>query len=270
MPNQNKPTKEELEEKIKDAESITDEEIQKEKDELAKIDAEESEVAKKQAEGELNPPEDEPEKETPEVEPEPEPDLKKKLSASARENQKIYAKNRVLNNALVEADDIPEPSDEELQKEYGDDWEVMSDVEKKFAKETELSKRWRNKIKEAKDQVSKIEKWNDEIEKFIDDPKVLADNPELENKQEEFKQFANEETNNSVPFKILVSAFLHEHSAGKKSNKGAMFETGSGGPNDKPQPKSDTISLDDARKIRITDYAKYKELLKAGKITSDL
>ena len=194
---------------------------------------------------------------------------KKKSAASARENQKIYAKNRVINKALVDADEIPDPTEEELVQEFPD-WDVMGDNEKTFAKETVISRNWRQTISKAKEQATKIEKWNESVDTFISDPATLNDNTELEGKLDEFKAFATQEENNSVPFKVLVGAFLHDQSSKKVQHKGKMFEDGSGGPNEKPQPKSNKVTLEEARKLRETDYNKYKELLLDGKIESDL
>lgn len=225
---------------------------------------------------EPEPSEPAPSEPAPEPEPQPEPQadpskelFKKKSSASARENQKIYAKNRVLNKALADAEDVPEPTEDELVKEYPD-WDIMSDVEKTLAKETIISRNWRKVISEAKEQATKIEKWNESVIEFANDPQTLLDNPDLEGKTDEFKTFATEEANNSVPFNILVAAFLHNNSANKTNNKGRMFERGSGGPNDKPEPKKNTITLEEGRKLRETDYNRWKEMLKAGKIESDL
>ncbi len=63
--------------------------------------------------------------------------------------------------------------------------------------------------------------------------------------------------------------YLHDHQAKKPINKGRMFEKGSGGPNDKPQPKTDTLTLEEGRKLRETNYPAWKEKLAAGKIKSD-
>ncbi len=169
----------------------------------------------------------------------------------------------------MEADELPEPTEEDLEKEYSD-WDLMTDIEKGLAKETLISRNWRQKISQAKEQATKIEKWNDSVEAFVGDPKTLIDNPELEGKAEEFKVFATEEDNNSVPFKILVSAFLHDQSTKKVSNKGRMFERGSGGPNDKPKPKDGKISLEDARKLRETNYDLWKEKNAKGLIDYNL
>lgn len=286
MPNQNnhqKPTKEELQAQeqaaIEEAEKLEKGEIVPEEDpEAEAIARAESEADIEPTEEELEELEEEEYREEEQAEPSEEEKeaLKKKLeaekkksSASARENQKIYAKNRVINKALLDAEEIPEPTEEELVKEYPD-WDVMSDFEKTLAKETIISKNWRKTISQAKEQATKIEKWNESVEDFIDDPKTLLDNPALEGKQEKFREFATAEANNNVPFNLLVGAFLHDQSQTKPKNKGRMFERGSSGPNDNPRPKSNKIGLDEARKLRETNYPEWKKALIEGRIESDL
>ena len=205
--------------------------------------------------------------EEPEVEPSP--DYKKKFGESSREAQKKVAANRVINKALADAEELPEPTEEDLQKEFHD-WDLMTDIEKTLAKETVVSRNWRQTIKSAKDQASKIEKWNSEVTEFIDDPKTFIDYPELEGKQDEFVDFANKDTHNSVPFETLVSSFLYNKSKDVRQNKGKMFERGSGGPNDKPIVKSDKLTLEEGRKLRERDWPKYLEMVKARKIDISL
>lgn len=278
MAKPNKPTQEELDQKIQEAADIPDEELEKSQDEEESESEEEDEDSEVDTtpdeEGEAEEATDDEAEDEEQADPSEEAkqrlkdeveEKEKKLSASARENQKIYAKNRVINNALAEADEIPEPTEEELQSEYKD-WDLASDFEKISLKEALISKRWRSKISEAKEQATKIEKWNDSVEEFVDDPKTLIDTPELEGKTEAFKQFAQDEANNSVPFKILVSAFLHDNSINKKSNKGRMFERAKGGSNERPQLKNGKISLEEARVLREKNYPKYKEKLEAGLI----
>lgn len=249
--------------------------------ETQRIIAEAEELEKQPIVEEEDEQETEPEKQEEEIkEAEPSAEVKeqlrkeveeknKKLSASAREAQKLYAKNRVINQALAEADDIPEPTEEELTKEYTD-YELMSDFEKKVARETLINKKWRQTVSQAKEQAQKIEKWNDSVIEFVDDPKTFIEFPELEGNSDEFKEFASKQENNSVPFKVLVSSFLYEQSKNKKSNKGSMFLDPSGGPNEKLAPKSDKVSLKEAEIIKKSDYARYKELLKNKKIDYDL
>lgn len=278
MANHKQPTKEELQAKIKEAEELSEEElevvvdeeepeevIEEEKEEEETPESEESEEIEEESpqdeeEEQAEPSEEEKERLRKEVE-----EKNKKLSASARENQKIYAKNRVINKALLDADEIPEPTEEELEKEFPE-WYVMSDSEKVLAKEAVISRNWRNVISQAKEQATKIEKWNDSVDEFATDPETLIKYPDLDGKEDEFKEYATQEANNSVPFNILVSAFLHDSATAQKPNKGRMFEKGTGGPNVKIKVKSDKLSLEESRKLRITDYEKWKQKLKEGKI----
>jgi ABC-type phosphate transport system substrate-binding protein len=151
-------------------------------------------------------------------------------------------------------------------KIYGDNWDIATDIEKESLRETQISKAWRSKIKAASDQATKIEKWSESVDTYIDDPITLNDNPELEGKTEEFRNYANEAENNSVPFKVLVGSFLHLQSQAKTHNKGKMFERAKGGSNEKPKLKNGKITLEEARVLRETNYDLYKQKLNANLI----
>lgn len=206
-----------------------------------------------------------------EPEPEPipvpqiEPDYKKKFSESSKEAQKVVAKNRKLTQAIDEANELEEPSEDELREEYSD-WDVLDDTTKRIAKESLVSSRRFALISKARVESKKIEKWDEDVTKFTDDPQTFINFPDLEGKISEFRVFANEESNTNVPFRILVNAFLHEQTEMTKTNKGSMFPTGSGGPNEKPKPKSDKISVEESETLRKNDYKKYLEYLRSGKI----
>src|SRR3990167_10017765 len=147
MQTPNKPTKEEL--KAKEEEAIrAAEELEGEQQILSDKEGAEPETEQsKPAPSEPAPSEPAPSEPAP-SEPEAEPSkelYKKKFSESSRENQKIYAKNRVINKALADAEDVPDPTEDELVKEFTD-WDMMSDTEKVFAKETVISRNWRKTI----------------------------------------------------------------------------------------------------------------------------
>jgi len=265
MAKHKKPTTEELEENLKKIQSELDTpEEEKEEEAVPEKEEEKEEEPKAGAEPEE---EEEKEEEEPEKEPEPSPDYKKKFSESSKEAQKIYAKNRKLDQAIDQANEIPDPTEDELKDEYSD-WDIMSDSERRLSKEALISKRFRELIIKAREEAKKIEKWNEEVVKFADNPKTLITYPELEGKTDDFTEFATNEKHNSVPFNLLVSAFLYEKQKSNKPKKGKMFETGTGGPNQRPKPPSDKISIDQARQLMKTDYKKYKEYLLAGKIDS--
>jgi hypothetical protein len=260
-------------EEIEDKELLDREALEKPKAEEPKEDENTEVDATSDEEGEDKEEEVvETEIEEPVEEPQAEPSkerFKRQFKASSRQNQKVEAKNRVLNKALADAEDVQEPTEDELIQEVSD-WDVMSDNERKLAKEAVINRRWRETISQAKNQAKKIEKWNEEVEEYINDPKVLNDKPELEGKENDFIEFATKDENNNVPMNILVSAFLHDYSTTKKVNKGRMFEKGAGGEKERIEPKGDTINLEEAERLRKTDYPKYKEKLIAGKIKIDL
>ena len=208
MPKHKKPTKKELKAVQKETEVVVKEIEEKEISELPKKSPEKAPVVKS-VEPKKTPKKkkvvkkEEPSDETKEALKVEVKEKTKKLSASARENQKIYAKNRVINKALADADELPDPTEEDLQKEFKD-WDVMNDTERVFAKEAVISRRFRKTIKTAKDQAKKIVKWGETVTEFIENPVTLNDNPELEGKEEEFTTFANQEANNSVPLSLLA------------------------------------------------------------------
>ncbi|KKR30733.1 MAG: hypothetical protein UT62_C0008G0008 [Parcubacteria group bacterium GW2011_GWC1_39_8] len=269
-----KPTQEDLEislRKTEDELEIIEKEEGKKVEEVKKK-VEEMEKSKEEEEIEEvkeDPVKKIPEEKVEEKEEEKEPDYKEKFSESSREAQKIHAKNRKLNEGLSKASEINEATEEEMIEEYPD-WDVMSDTEKKLARKNFINDKRFAVVTQATEEAKKIEKWGDDVDTFVEDSKTLVDNPELEGKIEEFKVFANEISNHAIPFKILVSAFLHDISTKKVKNKGKMMEVGSGGPNEKLKTKGDKISLDEAAKLMKTDYKKYKELLLSGKIDSTI
>lgn len=223
-----------------------------------------------------------PPKEPPKEEPEPSPapskeiikDMlhreKKKSISSAQEAQILHAKNKKITEALDEASQIEPATDEEMKVEYPD-WDVMSDFEKKIARETNLANRRFasvNKITgEFKDSAKHLKKVND----FITDPETLVKYPKLEGRQDELRLFATKPSRRGLDFKDLVSAFLYNVETGKpkkKKKKSEMFPTGTGGPQGKP--KTGKISVGDAIELRKRDSKKYKQMLLAGKIATDI
>lgn len=196
----------------------------------------------------------------------PEPDYKKKFSESSREAQKINAKNKVLNQAIAQAGEIDDVSEDELLK-YHPDWEIMTDTEKRLAREALISTKRFQIMHEASKVTEKIEKWGEDVDKYLEDPKLLVDHPELEGKLDDLKYFATLQGNHGTDLTTLTKAFLYEQSIKPKPvNKGAMFETGSGGPNDRIKPKSDKLTVSEGATLMKTDYKKWLEYSRAGKI----
>lgn len=208
----------------------------------------------------------------PEEEPEatPSPDYKEKFSQSSKEAQKVVAKNRKINQAVDEGNEVSTPTDEEMKAEYPE-WDDLGEEVKKIAIKSAVSEKRFALISKAREEGKRIEKWDEDVTKFTDDPQTLIDHPQLEGKIANFKLYANEEANNSVPLKVLVKSFLFDQSANARpKSKGSMFPDGSGGPNDKAKPKNDKISIAESEVLRKTNYNEYARLLKAGKISTTL
>lgn len=210
---------------------------------------------------------DEPEDKTTPKDDDSKNDIQKRYTESTREAQRLYQSNIKVTDAIAEADSLSEPTDEEMIKQFPDEWEALSPFEKRLAKDNELSKRKLKLISDASKEGKVIQEWNEKVDKYLEDPQIVKHNPDLTGKEDEFKLFASQKENRGANFDLLVGSFLHNLAKTPKvKHKGKMFETGSGGRNEKPVNKTDKLSLDDSRKLMKTDYPKWKQMLKEGKL----
>lgn len=196
-------------------------------------------------------------------------DYKKKFAESSRESIILLHQSKKLVKAIKEAGALPDPTDDEMKVEYTD-WDLMDDAQKKMAKETAKNKRALAALGTVVQETENIEAWNTKVDEYISDPKTLQAFPGLEGREDDFKVFSSKETRRGADFEILTNAFLHTVQDIKIKHKGSMFEKPSGGPSDKLKKKSDKISLSDAENIKKTDYKRWLQLLKDGKIESDV
>lgn len=193
-------------------------------------------------------------------------DYKKKYSESAKENQRIFAKNRKINKAVIEANTIT-VTEEDLISEYGDKWNEWDDVDKKVARDNLINTRRFALINAAVEEGEKIEKWNDSIDAFLDNPETFNEYPELDGKQKEFAEFAKQTKYQGAMMDLLVPAFIGSQT--KRETNGSLMETPTSSKED-PQIKPTKISIAEARRIRVHDYNKWKQLMKDGKIESEV
>ena len=254
-----KPTKEELDKGIQDALDELDKPVEPLVEEKIEVQPEVVEETAPEAPAEV------PEAPAPEDSGEIEKELKKKLANSAREAQILQARTKKYDEAVNQAAEITEVTDEEAVKIYPE-WDLMDDTSKMLAKDSIVNRRRFELIHKASMEGKDIQEWQDKVDTYLGDPKTLQDTPEMEGKEDDFKVFATKPTRRGLDFDDLTKAFLYDVGKMRPKSKGQMFPTGSGGPNDKMKPKSDKISLTEARQLMKNDYNKYKELLMAGKI----
>lgn len=280
MPKHVQPTKEQLQAEtdalIKDLD--TPEETPKEEKEEPVENAPAEQETPKEEEKPVEEVKEEPKaEETPKEEPqeeekqaEPSPDYKKKFSESSREAQKVVAKNRTLNAAIDEADELPEPTEDEIKAKYPD-YDLLDETMKKVARDTYLNDRRFALISKARVKARVIEKWDESVNTFVEDPRTLVTYPALEGNVDEFSAFANKEANANLPFDILVKSYLYDKKANPKpKQKGSMFPEGSGGVNEKGGARTKKLSIEESEQLRKNNYDEYKRQLTAGNISTDL
>jgi hypothetical protein len=197
-------------------------------------------------------------------------DWKKRYTDSSREAKVLATKNKEINDAFVQAAEIALPTDEEMKAEYPE-WEDMTSTEQRFATENLINKKRFDVITSAVNKFKKVEDWNVKVDTFVDNPKTLIANPELEGKTDEFRIFASKPTRSGMDFDDLVLAFLGDEAKKiKPDHKGQkMFENGTGGSKVTPPPPDDKLSLDQSIIDRKTNFPLYKERLKAGKYKTE-
>ena len=252
MPKHIKPTSEELEESSKalaaEAEAMKEEtpEVKEETPEIEEVTPEvEKEAPKEEVVSE---------------------DYKTKFIHSTKEAQMLYSKNKKMKEAFDNAGKVAPPTEEELKEEYSD-WDVMSDFEKKIAKDNIMNTRRFEAIEEVNVDNKKATQWDSKVEEFITDPNVLVKYHSLEGKEEEFKLFATKSSRRGNEFDDIVSSFLYKIDQVKPvKNKGKMMESGTGGSNKKSDNVKKTLTIEEGRSLRERDYGKWKEMLRAGKI----
>ncbi len=185
------------------------------------------------------------------------------------EVQKLNEDKKKINSAFIEANNLPEPTDQELKSEYTD-WELMSDTEKRLAKDNLANRRRFEVLAKADEQRVVVEEWNDKVDEFIDNPKTLNHNPELEGKQTQFKEYAKDKTRRMQSMDLILKSFLYDVSKSQVKHTGKMLETGQGGDKKIMKPRDDKISVQESVRIRNSDYNEYVRLLKAGKIRTEI
>src|SRR3990172_4701995 len=201
--------------------------------------------------------------ETPEVTDDT--DWKARYRGSTQEAQVLASKNKDLVDSVDEAAKLPDPTDEEMQKEYGEDWDMMDNVQKKIAKESLLNKRRFEVVDQAVQRTKKSEEWIEKVKEFTQDPKTVEFFPKLKGKETEFTQFCSMPSRVGVAFEDLVKAFLFDLPPERPQRK-SLFETKGGG----SAPKVKELTPEEVKFIRETEPRKYKQLIKDHKINIEV
>jgi len=190
---------------------------------------------------------------------------------SSREAHKLKQREGKMNAAMDEADNLPEPTEEEMKGKYGDDWDVMDSFQKQVAIDSYQANRKLDILARARRETKQIDDWSGKVDRFVDNPKTLNNYPGLEGKIDDFKQYASNPKEMNGDMDTIVKAFLFESETKKidrnAKNKGKqMFPTGKSGGQTKPQRSDGMLSVEEGAVLMRTDYKKFRELLAQGKI----
>ena len=195
-------------------------------------------------------------------------DYEARYAGSTREAQILAAKNKQLTETIDAAAAISDPTDDDMKKEYGTNWETMDDVTKKLAKDAYVSTRRFKLIHEASLKNKNIDDWQGKVKSFVENPTTKQQFPQLEGREYEFTQFASMPTRVGVNFEDLVRSFSFDIKPIKRQTPGSsLFSVGGGGA---PAPNKAALTEDDIKIIRETKPKKYAKLVKEGKINIQL
>jgi len=258
-----KPEKEELEanalKALEEAEALKEKEEEHKEEEPKKEDEQEKQEEEHKEE-------EHKEEDKKPADKEEDDKYRKKFIASSKEAIILDSANKKITSAIEQANEIADPTDEEMKAKHAD-YDDMTPTEQRLAKANYKMEKKFDLIFKGSQEGKEMKEWSKKVDDYITDPKTLADIPELEGKEDEFKIFALKETRRGIPFEDLTKAFLFDATKATPSHKGEkMFDVGGGGEKLKEKPKSDKITQEQAKLLRESDYPKYKEYLLAGKI----
>ncbi len=195
-------------------------------------------------------------------------DFKEKFRRSTQESILNRSKTQKMEGAVLDASKLTEPTDEEMSKEFPD-WDVMSDLEKKLAKQSSLNQSRFGRILTVVEESRALDGWGDKVDSFISSVADSGNYPEIKGKESEFRSFCLVKTRRNMDLKDLVKAFLFDVPAAlaKPKSKGSLLEVGSGGGK---KSKGTTLTPEEIASIRERNPKLYKRMIQEGKIKIDV
>lgn len=218
----------------------------------------------------------EPEEELEEEEEEPTPEPQKKLppieeryKEAGQEAMILNSKNKKILDTIEEAENLPEPSKEELEeyaRQMGENYEDLDIFAQNMLKENLQNKKRFGKIFGLVAEEKQVAQWINTVQTFIEQEDTLQKYPDIEANSEEFIKYASKKSHVNVDLDTLVAGFMWKLSKQPTAPKKNVLLPRSKGGQGQPQPKKPVaLTEDDAKRIRSKDPKRYKQLIKAGK-----
>ena len=268
-----KPTREELKANaaaaLKEAEGMpADRPIDPPADSEPPTDPPKDPPAEDEPEGDKEPEGDTPPDDKADDKPDENTDYKQRYKDSSREAHRLAEKDKTVRKAVDDAAALPEPTEDELRTAYPK-WEDMDENQQQLAKDNLLNKKRFDLIHAATNKTRALDEWEERVTSWATDPKIRNRMPDLEGKTDEFIAYASvkERVGNDLP--TLVTAFLAYHEKNKGSKRGSMFPKAGGGGADPVKIDDGKLSVEEGRKLMKTDFPKFRQMLKDGKIRNE-
>ena len=198
----------------------------------------------------------------------PQVDYKQKFVDSQREAILLNERNKQKEAHLSKLTSKDTPTDDELRAAYPW-WDNADDSTKEFYRDQYLTKKELKQTQSIALTLAEKLEFQEKLDEFTDSPpdqfKALA------GRSTEFKRFAKKKENIGLSLDVLAKAFLFDATddapPAHKPIKTPGLENGTGGPRQAPKPKK--MPIEEAAKLRETNYREYKRLLEAGQIETD-
>lgn len=208
-----------------------------------------------------------PEPPSPEPQPNPPVDYKDKFVESQREailqHERIKQRDAQI-ESLTKQDT---PTDEAMRALYSN-WDELDPASKNFYIKQEAQEMRQRRLEAQQQDLLARQQLDDKLDDFLENPPDQF--KKLAGRETDFRRFAKRKNNIGLSLDTLAKAFLFdaEEETPATPNPQPMsreaLPTGNGGPRTPLKPKK--ISLEEAGKIRKTDYKRYKELVDADAI----
>lgn len=198
--------------------------------------------------------------------PKPLPPIEERYKEAGQEAMVLNSKNKKILETIEEANNLPEPSIEELKeyaKQMGSDYEDLDTFAQNMLKENLQNKKKFGKITDLVAEERNMKLWADKVEAFATDDKTIETYPALSGHEEEFVKYCSKKTHINADFNLLVAGFLFK--LPEENKKKNLLLPRSGSSKNAPA-KPIELTQDDARAIRMKDPAKYMEMARTGKI----
>lgn len=198
------------------------------------------------------------------------PEEEERYRAQRREATIVNEKNKQLSDAFKKANEIKEPTEDELKSSASKDgfeWDDLSTFEKSQYKKNFVNDQKLSILNEVGSKVSNIDAWAGTVDTFLDENASKQTNKALIGKEAAFREFAMKESHRGADMELLTSAFLHTVPETKK-HKGSIMLTRTGG--ERQEKVNKLQDADYVSALRRNNPREYTRLLRAGKINLDV